>query len=86
MLKVRPIGGQLDDRLGLSPQRLRSNKALEIKRLFPRKHVVHGAPQLVSEHGQRFGFAVFVFQFRKILFPRLTLADEQHGSFVKGPT
>ena len=85
-LKVRPLGGQLDGRLGLSPQRLRRDKALEVKRLFPRKHVIHGAPQLMGEHGQRFGFAVFVFQFGKIFFPRLTLADEQHGGFGKRPT
>ena len=81
-----PVVGQLDGGLGLSPQRLRSDKALEVKRLFPRKHVVHGAAQLVREHGQRFGFAVFVFEFRKIRFPRLTLADEEHGSFGKRPT
>ena len=85
MLKVRPLRGQLDGRLGLSPQRLRGDKALQIKRLFPREHVVHGAAQLMGEDGERFGFAVFMFQFRKILFPRLILADEQHRGFGKGP-
>ena len=69
-----PVVGQLDGRLRLSPQRLRGDKALEIKRLFPREHVIHGAAQLVREYGERFGFAVFVFQFRKILFARLILA------------
>ena len=85
MLKVRPIGGQLDGRLGLSPQRLRGDKALQIKRLFPREHVIHGPTQLMGEHGERFGFAVFLFQFRKILFPRLTLADKEDRGFGKGP-
>jgi hypothetical protein len=33
---------QLGHGLCLSPQRLRGHKALEIKGLFPRKHVVHG--------------------------------------------
>ena len=83
--KAQPCVSQLDGGLGLSPQRLRSHKALEIKRLFPREHVIHGPAQLMGEHGQRFGFAVFVFQFRKILFPGLTLADEEHGGFGKGP-
>ena len=80
-----PVVGQLDGGLCLSPQRLRGHKALEVKRLFPREHVIHGAAQLVGEHGERFGFAVFVFEFRKILFPRLTLADEEHGGFGKRP-
>ena len=77
--------GQLDDRLPLSPQRLRGDKALEVKRLFPRKHVVHSPAQLMREHRERFGFAVFVFQFGKILFPRFALADEEHGGFRKRP-
>ena len=77
--------GQLGGGLRLSPQRLRGDKALEVKRLFPREHVIHGPAQLVGEHGQRFGFAVFVFEFGKILFPRLTLADEEDGGFGKGP-
>ena len=77
--------GQLDDGLRLSPQRLREDKTLEIKRLFSREHVVHGAAQLMGEHGQRFGFAVFVFEFSEVRFPRLTLADEKHGRFGKRP-
>ena len=85
MQKALPGVGQLDRGLRLSPQRLRGHKALEIKRLFPREHVIHGAAQLVGEHGERFGFAVFVFEFRKILFPGLTLADEEDGGFGKGP-
>ncbi len=76
---------QLDHRLCLSPQRLRSHKAVEIKCLFPREHVIHGAAQLVGEYGQRFGFAVFVFEFSKIFFPGLTLADEEDSGFGKGP-
>jgi len=73
MLKALPSVGQLDRGLCLSPQRLRSHKALEVKRLFPRKHVVHGAAELVREYRERFGFAVFVFQFRKIFFARLIM-------------
>ena len=76
--------GQLEDRLPLSPQRLRSDKAREVKRVFPREQVIHGAAQLVGEYGQRFGFAVLMFEFGKIRFPRLTLADEEHGGFGKG--
>lgn len=76
---------QLDRGLCLSPQRLRGHKALKIKRVFPREHVIHGPAQLVSEYGQRFGFAVFLFQFRKICFPGLTLADEKYRGFGKRP-
>ncbi len=83
--KAQPCVSQLDGRLGLSPQRLRSHKALQIKRLFPREHVIHGATQLVREYGERFGFAVFVFEFGKIFFSWLTLADKQHSGFGKGP-
>ena len=61
--KAPPCVGQLDRRLCLSPQRLRGDKALKIKRLFPREHVIHGPAQLMGEYGQRFGFAVFVFEF-----------------------
>ena len=85
MLKVRPIGSQLDGRLGLSPQRFRGDKALQIKRLFPREHVVHGPPQFVGEHSQGFGFAMFVFEFRKIFLSRLTLADKEDRRIGKGP-
>ena len=66
-----PVVGQLGGGLRLSPQRLRGYKPIQIKGLFPREHVIHGPAQLVREHGQRFGFAVFMFQFRKILFARL---------------
>lgn len=77
---------QLGQGLGLSPQRLRGDKAREVKRLSPREHVIHSAAQLMGEHGQGFGFAVFVFEFRKIGFARRTLADKQHSGFRKGPT
>jgi len=39
----------------------------------------------VGAHGERCGFAVFVFQCGKICFPRLTLADEQHSGFGQRP-
>ena len=84
-MRALPSVGQLDHGLRLSPQRLRSHKAVEIKRLFPRAHVVHGPAQLVGEHGEGFGFTVLVFECGKIRFPRLTLADEQHGRFGKRP-
>ena len=71
--KALPCVGQLDGRLCLSPQGLRSAKALEIKRLLPRKQVIHGARQLMRQHGQRFSFAVFVLQFRKIFLAGLVL-------------
>ena len=73
-MQALPVVGQLDRRLRLSPQRLRSHKAIEIKRLCPREHVVHRTAQLVREHGERFGFAVFVCQFRKIFFAGLIVA------------
>ena len=76
---------QLGDGLGLSPQRLRSHKAVESNRLFPRAHGVHGPAQLVGEYGERCGFAVLVCQFRKIFFPWLTLTDEKHSGFGKRP-
>ena len=59
--KAQPCMSQLGQGLCLSPQRLRSHKAVEIKRLFPREHVIHGAAELVREYRERFGFAVFVF-------------------------
>jgi len=71
--KALPCVGQLDGRLCLSPQGLRSDKAIEIKRLLPRKHVIHGPRQLMRQHGQRFGFAVFTFEFGEILFAGLVL-------------
>ena len=77
--------GQLGRGLPRSPQWLRGDKALEVKCLFPREHVVHGAAQLVGEHGERFGFAVLVFEFGEVHFPWLTLADKEHGGFGKGP-
>jgi hypothetical protein len=76
---------QLGGRLGLSPQRLRGDKACEGKRVFPRAPGVHGPAQLVGKYGQRFGFALFVFEFRKIFFPGLTLADKEPGGCGKGP-
>ncbi len=85
-MKVRPTGGQLDSGLWLSPQWLRGHKALKIKRVFPREHVIHGATQLMRKYRERFGFAVFVFEFGKVRFPRLTLADEEHGGFGKKPS
>ena len=72
-MQALPVVGQLGGRLPLSPQGLRGNKALEVKRLFPREHVVHGPRKLMPEYGQGLGFAVFVFEFRKILFPQLVL-------------
>ena len=84
-MRALPSVGQLDHGLRLSPQRLRGHKALEIKGLFPREQVIHGAPQLRCKYRERFGFAVFVFEFGKIRFPRLTLADEEHGGFGKRP-
>ena len=84
-MQVLPKVGQLDRRLPLSPQQLRGDKALEVKGLFPREHVVHGAAELVGEYCERFGFAVFLFQFRKIFFPRLTLANKEDRGFGKGP-
>ena len=85
MLKVRPLSGQLDNRLCLSPQRLRSHKAVEIKRLCPREQVIHGPAQLVGENSQRLSFAVLVFEFGKIFFARLTLPDKEDRGFGKGP-
>ena len=72
-MQALPVVGQLGGRLRLSPQRLRGNKALEIKRLFPREHVIHGARELVREDREGFGFAVFVFEFREIFFAGLIL-------------
>ena len=72
-MSALPVVGQLGGRLYLSPQRLRRNKALEVKRLFPREHVVHGACKLVAENRQGFSFAVFVFQFRKIFLTKMIL-------------
>ena len=84
-MQALPVIGQLDDGLDLSPQRLRGHEAIQIKHLFPREHVVHGAAQFVGEHSERFGFAVFVFEFHKVRFPRLALANEKDGRFGKGP-
>jgi hypothetical protein len=58
---------------------------VQIKRLPPREHVVHGPAQLVGEYGQRFGFAVFAFEFGEIRFSRLALADEEDRRFGKRP-
>ncbi len=72
-MSALPVVGQLGGRLPLSPQRLRRNKPLEVKRLFPREQVIHGARQLVPEDRQGFCFAVFMFEFREILFSQLVL-------------
>ena len=74
IMSALPVVGQLGGRLPLSPQRLRRNKTLEVKRLFPREHVIHGSAQLVREYGERFSFAVFVFQCRKVVFAWLSVA------------
>ena len=81
MLKALPSVGQLDRGLSLSPQRLRSHKALEVKRVFPRAHVVHRATQLVGEHGEGFGLAMFVFEGGKIRFSGLALPNKESGGF-----
>ena len=54
--------------------------------MFSREQVIHGAGELVRQHGERFGFAMFAFKFREILFSQLVLASEEHRSFGKGPT
>jgi hypothetical protein len=69
-----PVVGQLGGGLRLSPQRLRGDKAIQIKGLFPREQVVHRTAQLVREYRERLGFAVFMFQLRKIFFAGLSLA------------
>src|SRR5215207_6860833 len=76
---------QLDRGLCLSPQRLRGHKALEVKRLFPREHVIHSPAQLMGEDGQRFGFAVFVFEFGKVRFSWVALPDKEDRRFRKRP-
>jgi len=58
---------------------------LEIKRLFAREHEIHGATQFMREHGQCLCFALGVCKFGKLLFAGLTLAEEEHGGFGKGP-
>ena len=84
-MRALPSVGQLDHGLRLSPQRLRGHKALEIKGLFPREHVIHGAPQRMCKYRERFGFAVFVFEYGEIRFPELILPDEEDGRFSKRP-
>ena len=74
MKKALPYVGQLGSGLRLSPQGLRGDKAIQVKCLFPCKHVVHRTAQLVRQHGQRFGFAVFVFEFPKIFLAGLIVA------------
>jgi hypothetical protein len=74
MQKALPSVGQLDRGLPLSPQRLRRHEALESKRLFPREQVLHGAAQLVREYGERFRFAVFVCQVRKVVVAGVIVA------------
>ena len=84
-MRALPLGGQLDHRLRLSPQGLRGDKALQIKRLVPREHVIPGARELLRQHGERFGFAVFVFQLRKVRLARLIVTQEQGGGFRQRP-
>ena len=84
-MQALPVIGQLDRGLWLSPQRLRGSKAVEVKRLFPREHVVHRTAQLVREYGERLRFAMFVFQFREVLFAGLIVAQEQDRRFRKRP-
>ena len=84
-MSALPVVGQLGDRLPRSPQRVRGDKALGIKRLVPREQVIHGAGELVGEHGQRFGFAMFMFEFHKIRFPRLALPNEEDCRCGTGP-
>ena len=76
---------QLGGGLCLSPQRVRGDKALQIKRVFPRAHVIHGPTRLVRESGERFGFAVLVFECGKIRLPRLTLPEEEDRRFRTRP-
>ncbi len=76
---------RLDRGLGLSPQRLRGHKGLEVKGLFPREQVVHGLAQLMGEHGERLGFAVCVFEFHRVCFPGLALPNKEDRGFGKGP-
>ena len=73
IMQALPVVGQLGGRLRLSPQRLRGNKALEVKRLFPREHVIHSACELVPEYRQSLGFAMFLCQFRKIFLAEVIL-------------
>ena len=53
--------------------------------MFPREHEIHGTTQLMREYGERFGFAMFVFEFGEILFPGLTLPNKEDGGFGKRP-
>ena len=46
-MQALPVVGQLDGRLRLSLQGLRGHKAIKVKRLFSRQHVIHGARQFV---------------------------------------
>ena len=39
----------------------------------------------MREHGERFGFAVLVFEFRKIRLAQWVLASEEHRRFRKRP-
>ena len=73
-MQALPVVGQVGSRLPLSPQRLRRNKTLKVKRLFPRAQVIHGAYELVPEYRQGLGFAVVVFECGEILFSQLILS------------
>jgi hypothetical protein len=69
--------GQLDGRLSRSPQWLRGHKALESKRLVPRKHEIDGPGQLLGEHSQRLALAMLAFELGEVRFAKLVLASEE---------
>ena len=73
-MQALPVVGQLGGRLPLSSQWLRGHKALEVERLLPCVHVVHGAGQLGPEYHQGLSFAVYVCQFCKIFLAELILS------------
>ena len=85
-MQALPVVGQLGSRRRLSPQRLRGNKPLAVKRLFPREQVIQGTRELMPEDGEGFGCAVFVVEFQEIRFPQLVLPSEEDRGFGKGPT
>jgi hypothetical protein len=58
---------------------------LQLERLLPRQHIIDSARQFVSEHGEGFGLAVFVFEFGKIRFAGLILPSEEKRRCGKGP-
>jgi hypothetical protein len=58
---------------------------LESKHLFPREPGVHSPGQLGREDGERLGFAVLVFELRKIRLAQRVVASEEHGRCGKSP-